>query len=74
MPIYSVGDLVEWRHQREVTSSGIIVHLDRSLPMALVLWSCGPHARPGAKQWHPLSQLEVIASHTDKEGETWESK
>jgi len=64
MPIYKVGDLVEWRHLRETHSIGVIVQLDRSLPIAHVLWSCGPHTRPGSKQWHAVSELEVLETST----------
>ncbi len=81
MPIYRVGDLVAWKHLRETredTTVGVIVEIREyrfaGRPLALVLWGSGSYDMPGKRQLHVVTELEVIASHTDTEGETWESK
>ncbi len=71
MPIYRVGDLVEWKHLRETREDptvGVIVEISEDLfagrPLALVLWGSGPYDMPGSRQLHVVTELEVIASTT----------
>jgi len=67
MPIYRVGDLVEWKHLRETredTTVGVIVEIREyrfaGRPLALVLWGSGPYDMPGKRQLHAVSELEVL--------------
>jgi len=81
MPIYKVGDLVEWKYQtREDSAVGVIVEIIEDSfagrPLALVLWGSGPYNMPGSRQLHVVTELKALETptHTDREGETWESK
>lgn len=82
MPIYRVGDLVEWdtsearsvqlRHGLEDScltreaAIGVILELDVDRPICRVLWSSGTLG--GLIHWHPLKEIITVSAAGGEHG------
>jgi hypothetical protein len=82
MPIYRVGDLVEWdtsgsksvefRYGMDASSItkestvGVILELDADSPICRVLWSSGTLG--GRIHWHPLKEIITVSTAGGEHG------